>query len=68
MGLYPGRLVCALFHFSLVNPLVAFENPLVVFVAYALSFLSRQKLSKLVTLFHWLYLYQKESSPKVVDS
>ena len=29
---------------------------------------SRQELIQLVTLFRWLCLYQKESSPKSVDS
>ena len=33
MGLDPGPLVRALFHFSLMNPLVVLANLLVVFVA-----------------------------------
>ena len=61
MGLYLGTLIRALYLFAPMNLRV-------LSVAYGLAFLSRQESSKLVTLFSWLCLYQKESSPKVVGS
>ena len=74
MVLTPGPLVRALFLFALMIPLVILETPLVVLtnmlvvsVVLGLAFLSWQESSKLVTLFRWLCLYQKESSQKVVD-
>ena len=61
MGLDPGPLVRALFHFAL-------EKPLVVSVSYALAFLFLLELSQLVTFFRWSCLHQEESIIKVVDS
>ena len=68
MGLTPGPLVRALFLFALKNPLVVFTTLLVVFVAWGVLFLSQQESSQLLALFRWLCLYQKELSPKTVDS
>ena len=67
MGLDPGLLVHALLLYAMINLLVVLENPLVVFVAWGLDFFPQQESSQLVTFFHWSCLYQKESSPKVVD-
>ena len=75
MGMTLVPLVRALSIFALKNPLVMSKTPLVtlkaqlvVFVAWGLEFLSRQESSQLLSLFCWLCLYQKESSPKAVDS
>ena len=75
MGLTPGPLARALFLFALMNPLVALETPLVmlentlvVSVAWVMSLIFWQESSKLVKLLRWSCSYQKESSPKVVDS
>ena len=68
VGLYPGPLVHELFRFALVNTLVALENPLVVFVMWALELFFWHESSQLVTFFCWLCLYQKESIPKMVNS
>ena len=68
MGLTLGLLVRAVFLFALMNTLVVLENPSVVSVAWGLSFPPQQELSQLVTLLCWSCSYQKESSPKVVDS
>ena len=75
MGLTLGPPVHALFLFTLMNPSVVLETPLVVLtnklvvsMAWGMEFLSQQELIQLVMLFRWLCLYQKELSPKVVDS
>ena len=75
MVLTPGLLVRALFLFALMNPLVVLETPLVMLtnmlvmsVAWGLAVFFQQESIQLVTLFRWLCLYQKDSSPKVVDS
>ena len=52
MGLDTVILVCALFHFDLVNPLVVLANMLVMFVAWDMYFLFRLESIQLVTLFH----------------
>ena len=75
MVLTPGLLVRALFLFALMNPLVVLETPLVMLtnmlvmsVAWGLAVFFQQESIQLVTLCRWLCLYQKDSSPKVVDS
>ena len=68
MGLDPSPLVRTLLHFALVNPLLVLDNPLVMFVAWALALFLQLESSQLATLFHWSCFYQDESSPKVVDS
>ena len=68
MDLYLVFLVRAIFHFAMKNLLVLLNNPLVMSVAWGLSFLSQQELSQLTTFLLWLCSYQNESSPKVVDS
>ena len=75
MGLTLGPMVRVVFLFTFMNPLVVLETPLVVLnillvvsVVWGLKFLSWQESIQLVTLFHWPCLYQKESSPEVVES
>ena len=75
MGLNTGPLIHSLFHFALMELLVVLETLLVVLkitlvvsVVWGMVFLSQKEFSQSVTLFRWSYLYQKESSPKVVDS
>ena len=66
LGLDPGPLVHALFHFALENPLAVMVNPLVLSVAYALFFLFQLESSQLVTFLRWLCLYKEEPFGKMI--
>ena len=75
MGLTLVPPLHALFLFTLMNPSVVLETPLVVLtnklvvsMAWGMEFLSQQELIQLVMFFRWSCLYQKELSTKVVDS
>ena len=75
MGLTPVTLVRALLFFALINllvllytPLVVLKIPLAVFVTWGLEFFPQQESSQLVMLFLWSCSYQKELSPKTVNS
>ena len=63
MGLTPSLMVCAIFFFDFINPLVVLNNTLVVSVVWGLEFLSRQESSQLMKFLRWSCLYQNELIP-----